>query len=91
MAPEQTTAARLAHLNQHFEEPLGHENAQEQPSVDGAASEEPRYEVLPQWHSKPGHLRVITVGAGAAGLLVAYKMKKNFTNYDLVCYDKPVN
>lgn len=46
------------------------------------------YHILPQWHSKPNHLRVICVGAGAAGLLVAYKMKKNFTNYDLVCYEK---
>ena len=31
------------------------------------------------------------VGAGAAGLLVAYKMKKNFTNYELVCYEKNPN
>lgn len=46
------------------------------------------YRVLEQYHSKPGHLRVITVGAGAAGLLVAYKMKKSFTNYDLMCYEK---
>jgi hypothetical protein len=41
-----------------------------------------------QWHSKPGQLRVISVGAGAAGLLLAYKMQKNFTEYDLVCYEK---
>lgn len=46
------------------------------------------FHILPQWHSKPNHLRVICVGAGAAGLLVAYKMKKNFTNYKLVCYEK---
>lgn len=49
---------------------------------------ESAYKVLPQWHSQPAQLRVICVGAGAAGLLMAYKMKKNFTNYDLVCYDK---
>jgi hypothetical protein len=46
------------------------------------------YHILPQWHSKPNHLRVICVGAGAAGLLVAYRMKKNFTKYELVCYEK---
>lgn len=46
------------------------------------------YHILPQWHSKPNHLRVICVGAGAAGLLVAYKMKKSFTNFELVCYEK---
>lgn len=49
------------------------------------------YHVPSQWHSKPNHLRVICVGAGAAGLLVAYKMKKTFKNYDLVCYEKNPN
>ncbi len=51
-------------------------------------AEHSSYGVLEQWHSQPGHLRAICVGAGAAGLLVAYKMKKDFTNYDLVCYEK---
>lgn len=46
------------------------------------------YQIKEQWHSQPQHLRVIHVGAGAAGLLVAYKMKKNFQNYSLVCYEK---
>ncbi|ORY17468.1 hypothetical protein BCR34DRAFT_621904 [Clohesyomyces aquaticus] len=46
------------------------------------------YEILPQWHSKPTPLRVICVGAGAAGLLLAYKLKTNLTNYELVCYEK---
>jgi len=41
-----------------------------------------------QWHSKPDNLRVVNVGAGAAGLLLAYKMQKNFTDYELVCYEK---
>lgn len=48
----------------------------------------PAYKIKEQWHSQPGHLRVIHVGAGAAGLLMAYKMKKGFENYDLVCYEK---
>ncbi len=48
------------------------------------------YKVLEQWHSKPTHLRLIHVGAGAGGLLVAYKMQKQFTNYELVCYEKYV-
>lgn len=46
------------------------------------------YTILPQWHSQPAKLRVIHVGAGAAGLLMAYKMKKLFTTYELVCYEK---
>lgn len=46
------------------------------------------YKIKEQWHSKPSKLRVIHVGAGAAGLLMAYKMKKLFENYDLVCYEK---
>lgn len=46
------------------------------------------YTIKQQWHSKPGHLRIVHVGAGAAGLLMAYKMKRDFENYDLVCYEK---
>ncbi|KIW94319.1 uncharacterized protein Z519_05635 [Cladophialophora bantiana CBS 173.52] len=46
------------------------------------------YKVEPKWHSKPNYIRVICVGAGAAGLLVAYKMKKDIKNYELVCYEK---
>jgi hypothetical protein len=46
------------------------------------------YKIKEQWHSQSSHLRVIHVGAGAAGLLMAYKMKKDFENYDLVCYEK---
>lgn len=46
------------------------------------------FHVEPHWHSHPKDLRVICVGAGAAGLLVAYKMKKLFSKYDLVVYDK---
>ena len=33
-------------------------------------------------------MKVIAVGAGAAGLLVAYKMKRMFSNYELTCYEK---
>lgn len=49
---------------------------------------ESEYKIKEQWHSQPQHLRVIHVGAGAAGLLTAYKMKKNFQDYSLVCYEK---
>lgn len=41
-----------------------------------------------QWHSKPSHVRIICVGAGASGLLLAYKIQKMLTNFDLVCYEK---
>ena len=46
------------------------------------------YSIDPHWHSDPGELRVICVGAGATGLLMAYKMKKLFPKYELVVYDK---
>ena len=46
------------------------------------------YKIKEQWHSQKSHLRIIHVGAGAAGLLMAYKMKKDFEDYDLVCYEK---
>ncbi|KAF5010403.1 hypothetical protein FDECE_3455 [Fusarium decemcellulare] len=53
----------------------------------GSATDEP-YSASSQYHSQPSHLRVICAGAGAAGILVAYRMQKSFENYDLVCYDK---
>ncbi len=46
------------------------------------------YQVSDQYHSQGRTIRVINVGAGAAGLLMAYKMKKEFENYELVCYEK---
>ncbi|KAJ5740221.1 hypothetical protein N7493_000093 [Penicillium malachiteum] len=34
------------------------------------------------------HIRVICVGAGASGLLFAYKPQRSFSNFDLVIYEK---
>lgn len=33
-------------------------------------------------------IRVICIGAGASGLLVAYKLQKHFQNYSLTLYEK---
>ena len=48
------------------------------------------YRVKNQYHSQGRTIRVIHVGAGAAGLLTAYKMQKLFSDYELVCYEKSV-
>lgn len=34
------------------------------------------------------HLNIICVGAGASGLLMAYKLQKHFTNFTLTVYEK---
>lgn len=34
------------------------------------------------------HVRVICVGAGASGLLMAYKLQKHFRNFSLQIYEK---
>jgi cation diffusion facilitator CzcD-associated flavoprotein CzcO len=34
------------------------------------------------------HVRVICIGAGASGLLMAYKLQKHFSNYSLQVYEK---
>lgn len=34
------------------------------------------------------HLRIICIGAGASGLLVAYKLQKHFKNFTLAVYEK---
>jgi cation diffusion facilitator CzcD-associated flavoprotein CzcO len=34
------------------------------------------------------HVKVICIGAGASGLLMAYKMQKHFRNFSLNVYEK---
>ena len=34
------------------------------------------------------HIRVICIGAGASGLLMAYKLQKHFSNFTLQVYEK---
>ena len=34
------------------------------------------------------HVRIICVGAGASGLLFAYKLQRSFSNFSLVVYEK---
>lgn len=34
------------------------------------------------------HARIICVGAGASGLLLAYKLQKHFNNFSLSIYEK---
>lgn len=46
------------------------------------------YDVLPQYHSQPRKLKIIHVGAGASGLLLAYKAQRQLRNYELICYEK---
>ncbi|OAL33748.1 hypothetical protein AYO20_06924 [Fonsecaea nubica] len=46
------------------------------------------WQLLDQWHGKKSKLRVVHIGAGVAGILMAYKMRKMMTDYELVCYDK---
>jgi NADPH-dependent glutamate synthase beta subunit-like oxidoreductase len=81
MAPASAPIERLEGISGHIS------------SIDNPIKnpESSPYEILPQWHSKPTQLRVVCVGAGAAGLLLAYKMKMNFSNYELVCYEKNPN
>jgi cation diffusion facilitator CzcD-associated flavoprotein CzcO len=44
------------------------------------------------WLDKPihhqRHLKVIGIGAGASGLLFAYKLQRSFENFDLTLYEK---
>lgn len=48
-----------------------------------------QYRILEQYHSQPRHQKTICVGAGAAGLLLAYKMQKmKFRDYELIVYEK---
>ncbi|KPI34369.1 putative sterigmatocystin biosynthesis monooxygenase stcW [Cyphellophora attinorum] len=48
----------------------------------------PQYHIKSAWHSKRRHLRIITIGAGATGLLAAYKTQKLLQNVELAIYEK---
>lgn len=49
------------------------------------------YQILDQVQCEPRHLKIIHVGAGASGLLAAYKAERMLENYELICYDKSVS
>ena len=34
------------------------------------------------------HIRIICIGAGASGLLFAYKLQRSFENFSLTIYEK---
>jgi cation diffusion facilitator CzcD-associated flavoprotein CzcO len=44
------------------------------------------------WSDNPIHqqrsLKVICIGAGASGLLIAYKLQRSFEDFDLTVYEK---
>ncbi|KIN03267.1 hypothetical protein OIDMADRAFT_119824 [Oidiodendron maius Zn] len=46
------------------------------------------YDILDQAQSEPRRLKIIHVGAGASGLLAAYKAERMLDNYELICYEK---
>lgn len=60
----------------------------DKPAINGADHVKPPFQLLQQWHSQPRNIRIIHIGAGATGLFTAYKMERNLTDYELVCYEK---
>ncbi|OJJ01771.1 hypothetical protein ASPVEDRAFT_192049 [Aspergillus versicolor CBS 583.65] len=46
------------------------------------------FQLVQQWHSQPRKLRIIHIGAGATGLCAAYKMERQLSDCELVCYEK---
>lgn len=51
----------------------------------------PDFDIWDQCHSSPSHIRIIHVGAGASGLLAAYKARRMLQNYSLICYERNPN
>ena len=60
------------------------------PHINGTSSgtERPNVNIREVPHTSPAPVRVIHIGAGASGLLTAYKARKLLKNYELVCYEK---
>ncbi|RVX71029.1 hypothetical protein B0A52_03394 [Exophiala mesophila] len=59
-----------------------------QPASAIALAVAPKIDIVDQVHSKPDHIKIIHVGAGASGLLMAYKARKMLKNFDLILYEK---
>lgn len=53
------------------------------PAENGAGSERLNN---PIHHRR--HIRIICIGAGASGLLFAYKLQRSFDNFSLTIYEK---
>lgn len=53
----------------------------------GRGSGDPESRIRNPIHSER-HMRIICIGAGASGLLFAYKLQRSFRNFDLVIYEK---
>lgn len=48
----------------------------------------PVIEIIDEVHSTPDHIKIIHVGAGASGLLAAYKCQRQLKNFELILYEK---
>jgi hypothetical protein len=57
-------------------------------TINESADKNKTFELRQQWHSQPRKMRIIHVGAGATGLCAAFKMERQLTEYELVCYDR---
>ncbi|ETS75250.1 hypothetical protein PFICI_13734 [Pestalotiopsis fici W106-1] len=57
------------------------------PSVSGPQERDAARRLEAPIHSER-HVRIICVGAGASGLLMAYKLQKHFDNFGLTIYEK---
>ena len=53
-----------------------------------AADQPPGYHIREQRLGEPLELRIITIGAGASGLNLAYQLKKHMRNFTHVIYEK---
>ena len=56
------------------------------PSTVPASGENDSRSQNPIHHAR--HLKVICIGAGASGLLLAYKLQRSFENFEFVVYER---
>ncbi|KAF5373273.1 hypothetical protein D9615_007390 [Tricholomella constricta] len=55
------------------------------PANGNSTEEDPR---LKSHIHKERHMKIVCIGAGASGLLLAYKLQRSFDNFELVVYEK---
>lgn len=65
-------------------------NGSEHANVNDSAKEDDPPRLKNPIHAER-HMRVVCVGAGASGLLIAYKLQRSFNNFNVVLYEKNDN
>ncbi|GLB41651.1 putative pyridine nucleotide-disulphide oxidoreductase [Lyophyllum shimeji] len=94
--PDHVVTNAVGHVTTNAHRPPhARENGDIQATVDGASHANENRDTHAEAHPRlkgpihaERHMKIVCVGAGASGLLLAYKLQRSFENFELVLYEK---